>query len=170
MQVHDNRFQESSERWTVLLISCSILWCLLYCYDIPSVVHDDLEEYTGLSKTDFPWFFNALYAAYSLPNLILPLIFGFFSDTNSVCLLIILLATTSCIGQGLFLLGLKVEVPWLSVCSRFIFGIGCESLGVSLSSVLTHVFEGKEVAFALAVSISFARLGMIRYRYHFKRS
>lgn len=151
---HDN------ERWTVLLISCSILWCLSFSYDVPSVLHDSLQEYSGLSEVEFSWYFNSLYAAYSLPNLILPLLFGYYADLKSANVLILSLAVVSCLGQGLLACGILYRVHWLSISSRFIFGVGCESLSVALSSVLTRYFTGKELAFALALSVSSARLGM----------
>lgn len=50
-------------------------------------------------------------------------------------------------------------MPWLAISGRFIFGVGSESMGVAQNAILTHYFEKKEIAFALALNVSFARLG-----------
>jgi MFS family permease len=147
-------------RWKYLTMACTILWSLSYCFDTPAAVHDHLEHDSRLSSTDFPWFFNSLYAAYSLPNLLLPLLFGYLSDSTAVASLIVGLAATSFVGQFFLYTGIKLHSDWLAILGRFVFGVGCESLGVALSSVLTHFFQEKELAFALAVSIASARVGM----------
>ena len=33
-------------------------------------------------------------------------------------------------------------------------------MGVAQNAILTHFFDGKEIAFALALNVSFARFGM----------
>lgn len=48
----------------------------------------------------------------------------------------------------------------MAILGRFTFGVGSESMGVAQNAILTHFFEGKEVAFALALNVSFARFGM----------
>lgn len=57
--------------------------------------------------------------------------------------------------------GVWYKIPWIMIVGRFFFGVGCESLGVAMNAVLTHAFDGKEIAFALALNVSFARLGTI---------
>lgn len=44
---------------------------------------------------------------------------------------------------------------------RSIFGLGGESMSVTQSAIVTKWFKGKELAFALAVNISVARLGNV---------
>jgi MFS family permease len=161
MQMHTPMIAQESARWRYLGLSCLTLWSLSYCYDIPAAIHDHLAAYSGLSATDFPWFFNALYAGYSFPNLILPLFFGFFADSPSLPTIIGVLSVAGCLGQLLFHGGVYYHIHWLAIFGRVVYGIGCESLGVALSSVLTHCFHRHELAFALSVSVSFARIGML---------
>jgi len=125
------------------------------------MVHDRLGDYSGVSKSDFPWFFNSLYSAYSLPNLILPLISGYVFDRTSGILATVALAVIACIGQALLLIGITESLTWASISGRVIFGIGAESMGVAQNAILTHFFNYKEIAFALALNVSVARIGTI---------
>ena len=49
----------------------------------------------------------------------------------------------------------------LLIVGRVFFGIGSESLGVCQSAVIAYWFKGKELSFALGLSLSFARLGSV---------
>lgn len=159
--MQSSNFEHASERWRYLVLSCISLWCFAYCYDIPAAIHDHLAEYSGLSAGDFPWFFNALYAGYSFPNLILPLLFGYYADSpSSLPFVIGFLSFSACLGQFLLYGGVYYHIHWLAIVGRVTFGIGCESLGAAVCSVLFHAFQGHEVAFALAVSVSIGRIGM----------
>ena len=113
-----------------------------------------------MSSTDFSWYFNSLYSAYSLPNLVLPLVFGWFSDRTTGATLLVILSLLAFLGQGLLLIGIWKHFPYVSITGRVLFGVGCESLGVGLSAVVTHYFYRKETAFALASMVSVGRLGM----------
>ena len=163
-----------SDRWRVLALSCVVLCGQCFCYDIPAVVHDHLASFSGVSSADFPWFFNSLYSAYSLPNLVLPLFFGYSVDKRSSSLIVCVLAAITCAGQAcvtagmyycenyiIYFVGITQKMPFLAILGRFIFGVGCESMGVVQNAILTHYFGGKEIAFALALNVSSARLGTI---------
>lgn len=93
-------------RWRILGLSCLVLFGQYFCYDIPAVVHDHLSTYSGVAAQDFPWYFNSLYSAYSLPNLILPLAFGYIVDKSSGSRIVQVLATSTCVGQLLVTLGM----------------------------------------------------------------
>lgn len=88
-----------TDRWRILLLSCIVLLAENFCYDTPAMIHDRLRTYSGLDKEEFPWFFNALYSAYSFPNLIVPLIGGWMMDKVSVPAAITLLSGMSFLGQ-----------------------------------------------------------------------
>ena len=149
---------EAVNRWKILGLCCGAIWSQYYCYDTPASVHDHLSAYSGVHASDFPWFFNALYSAYSLPNFFLPLLFGWVVDKAAGGKMLMVLASLACGGQLLLLVGLLAHNPWTSISGRVLFGIGCESMGVVQTAILTHVFAGKEIAFALALNISCARL------------
>lgn len=96
----------TEDRWRVLFLSCTVLCGQYFCYDIPAVVHDHLSVYSGVPNSDFTWFFNALYSAYSLPNLILPLVFGYSLDKNSHSMIVCILAFVTCTGQAFVTAGM----------------------------------------------------------------
>ena len=104
---------DASLRWRVLGLSCVVLWGQYFCYDIPAVVHDHLAAYSGVASQDYPWYFNSLYSAYSLPNLILPLAFGWILDRSSGSVIILLLASITCIGQLCVSLGMGQSLALL---------------------------------------------------------
>lgn len=153
--------QNAHLRWRVLGLSCAILFGLYYCFDIPAMVHDRLGDFSGLKKVDTPWFFNSLYSAYSLPNLILPLFSGWILDKSSGSIAVLILAIVACIGQAILVAGITTGVAWVSICGRVVFGIGAESMGVAQNAILTHFFPPREIALALAINVSMARIGTI---------
>jgi MFS family permease len=153
--------QNAHLRWRILGLSCAILFGLYYCFDIPAMVHDRLGDYSGLKKNDTPWFFNSLYSAYSLPNLVLPLFSGWILDKSSGSKAVLILAVIACIGQGIVVAGITTGVAWVSICGRVVFGIGAESMGVAQNAILTHFFPPREIALALTINVSMARIGTI---------
>lgn len=155
-----SRMTGHHDRWYVLGMSCLILCGQFFCYDTPASVHDHMLTWYGIPADEFSWFFNALYSAYSLPNLLLPLIFGWLTDQTSSGLTTNLLAVIAFIGQATVLIGVCLRSEWVPIFGRFMFGVGCESLGVSLSTLICQYFHTQEVAFALSLSVSFARFGM----------
>ena len=96
---------QAPDRWRVLLLCCAVLCGQYFCYDTPSVVHDHLASYFAISSSDFSWFFNTLYSAYSFPNLVLPLIFGYTVDRFSSSRVLVALGAVACIGQVCFAAG-----------------------------------------------------------------
>ena len=111
-KMHNMNLHQSS-RWTVLGLSCAVLFGQYFCFDIPSVVHDHLSSYSGVAKDDFPWYFNSLYSAYSLPNLLLPLLFGWVLDTSTGNSIILSLALIACTGQLFVTVGMHDDATIL---------------------------------------------------------
>ena len=105
------------ERWTILALSCVVLFGQSFCYDIPASVHDHLLSYSGLGDDAFPWYFNAMYSAYSLPNLVLPLAFGWVSDKTTACTIIFSLSIVACVGQLILSVGMTAIYP-LDILNR----------------------------------------------------
>ena len=48
---------------------------------------------------------------------------------------------------------------WVMAAGRLVFGIGAESLIVSITTAIAKWFKGKELSFAFGVSLTIARLG-----------
>jgi len=62
-------------RWLVLSLACVVMTGSYYAYDIPSALHQQLQDYMPQSP-HFETQFNLLYTVYSIPNVILPLFGG----------------------------------------------------------------------------------------------
>jgi hypothetical protein len=62
-------------------------------------------------------------------------------------------------GQLVIAMGCSMSSFSIILLGRFLFGLGGESLMVSIVSMLSSWFEGKELAFALGLMLSLSRLG-----------
>jgi hypothetical protein len=53
-----------------------------------------------------------------------------------------------CLGHSLFIFGINLSNFYLIVSGRFLFGIGGESLNISLTTIFIKWFQGNELSFA----------------------
>ena len=147
-------------RWAVLFVSCTITVGNYFCFDIPSVLYGPLQElFEDMNYFDFELNFNMLYIVYSLPNIILPLFGGFLIDQWGHRNMIVTFSVAILCGQAIIAIGCTVKSFSLMLFGRFLFGLGGESLMVSIVSLLSSWFEGKELAFALGLMLSLSRIG-----------
>eukprot|EP00939_MAST-03C_sp_MAST-3C-sp1_P004436 g4436.t1 len=175
------------KRWIVLGLATIVQFGPYYAYDQISPLHDILERYfqndeDGGSRTtsvgssdnstsagqvsqqqedDFELFFNMLYTVYSLPNIFLPLVAGYFVDIVGAAKISIALSIVIMIGQILLTVGLMLESTTWMLIGRTFFGFGGEGLCVAQSAIIAHWFEGKELAFAMGLQLSVARGGSV---------
>lgn len=154
---------DSSLRWKVLVCTCVGLFGQFYCYDNPSALADQIKSHFSHRLTDdeFAYYFNLLYTVYSLPNVILPLAFGYVMDRAGIRISIVCLGGVVFLGSLLVALGVYVGSISMMLFGRFIFGLGGESLQVAQSALLYQMFRGEEVAFALGANLSIARAGSV---------
>lgn len=59
------------------------------------------------------------------------------------------------------MIGAYKKIYWVMLAGRVIFGLGGESMSVAQSAIVSIWFKGKELAFALGVNLSLARLGSV---------
>jgi MFS family permease len=145
-------------RWLILLISGIITLGNYYCFDIPSVLYEPLSQYFE-KTTFFDLRFNLLYILYSIPNILIPLFGGYLTDQWGKRLMIVVFSILILFGQFIVSIGCTLKDFNMILFGRFVFGLGGESLMVSLLALLASWFEGKELAFSLGLMFSFARLG-----------
>lgn len=105
--------------------------------------------------------FSLLYTVYSLPNMILPLLGGILLDSIGVRMGLIFFCAVLTAGQFLFMLGGYAVSYEEMIAGRVVFGMGGESMQVAQSSIISVWFKGKELAFALGLNLSIARLGSV---------
>ncbi|KAJ3067592.1 hypothetical protein HK102_007376, partial [Quaeritorhiza haematococci] len=148
----------SARHWVVLFLSCLVAFGNYYCYDIPAAINVPLQKWLGSDYNHYQWQLNLLYSVYSLPNIFMPLVGGILVDRLGAPIMLLLFATAVCIGQTIFALGVSYKTFFFMVVGRSIFGVGGESLEVAQSRITTDWFQGKGLAFALGLNLSFARI------------
>jgi MFS family permease len=74
---------QSKLRWVILFLNCIMMVGNYYAYDIPAALKTQLDDYMG-NPDDYETYFNLLYTVYSIPNIFLPFLGGFFVDKFGV--------------------------------------------------------------------------------------
>ncbi len=151
---------ESVYRWVILFLTCIMMIGNYYSYDNPAALKTQIDDYMG-NPDDFETLYNLLYTVYSIPNVFLPFVGGYFVDSWGVRICLIIFCVLIFIGQAVFALGLSLKSWPIMYVGRIIFGMGGESLSVGNSALLSAWFEGKELAFAFGLNLSIARLGSV---------
>ena len=93
-----------------------------YCYDLPGALNKPLRERLGLSQEAFVYPLNLLYAVYSVPNTVLPLVGGWLLDRFGVRRILHVLAALVCVGQAVFALGIERASIAVMLVGRLLFG------------------------------------------------
>lgn len=143
-------------RFIALMMMCLLGFGSYFCYDNPAALQDNFKTDLHLSTSQFVW----LYSIYSWPNVVMCFIGGFLLDRvfgirlGTIIYMFILL-----IGQLMFAMGGLLNLFWLMILGRFIFGIGAESLAVAQNNYAVRWFKGKELNMVFGLQLSFARLG-----------
>ncbi|EQC31215.1 hypothetical protein SDRG_11138 [Saprolegnia diclina VS20] len=150
-------------RWLVLVLSCTLMIGNYYCFDNPAALKSQLQQrFNGAFPPDrFEFLFNMLYTLYSIPNIILPFFGGFLVDRLGARLCLLMFATTITLGQIVFAFGCSISQFNVMLLGRILFGLGGESLGVAQSTLVASWFKNKELALALGINLSIARLGSV---------
>lgn len=147
------------------------------CYDNPSATQVAMQQYFAggsgnATSTDddsgasdsFTVDFNNLYSVYSWPNVVLPFFGGYLSDRLGTRLMLLVFLLFITLGQAIFAVGASLPgmAAWYVMwAGRTVFGFGGESLSVAQSALIASWFGGKELAFALGLNLSLARLGSV---------
>ena len=147
-------------RWLVLGMTCIVMTGSYYAYDIPSALHQQLQDYMPPSSS-YETNFNLLYTVYSIPNVILPLFGGNIVDRHGAPYCLTLFASVIFAGAVLLSIGVMNKQWEIMYLGRFVFGLGAESLCVAQSTITSEWFEGREVAFAMGIGLAVSRLGSI---------
>ena len=139
-------------RWIVLVVISLAMFGNYYVYDAVSPIADLLKEQLGFSDRNI----GLLNAIYSVPNVIMVLIGGIVIDRIGVKKATLLFGVLCFLGAAI-----TVATPSLAVMAtgRLVFGIGAESLIVSVTTAIAKWFKGKELSFAFGVNLTIARLG-----------
>jgi MFS family permease len=146
------------QRFVVLFFACLFTFGSYFCFDTPGALGSELEHGSlKLSATEF----NLLYSVYAWPNILLVFLGGFFIDTLGSRPCSVVLSLITLIGQLITTIGIFFKSFKLLLLGRFLFGCGSESLNVCQSTIVSHWFQGSELAMAFGFSLTVSRLGSI---------
>jgi MFS family permease len=139
-------------RWVVLVVISLAMFGNYYVYDAVSPIADLLKAQLGFSDSQI----GLLNAIYSFPNIIMVLIGGIVIDRIGVKKATLLFGILCLAGAAITS---STGVLALMATGRLVFGIGAESLIVSVTTAIAKWFKGKELSFAFGVNLTIARLG-----------
>jgi MFS family permease len=139
-------------RWVVLVFISLAMFGNYYVYDSISPLADVLKAQLHFSDSDI----GLLNAIYSIPNIFMVLIGGIIIDLIGTKKATALFALLCFIGGAMTAAS---PLLWVMAAGRLVFGIGAESLIVSVTTAIAKWFKGKELSFAFGVNLTIARLG-----------
>jgi MFS family permease len=139
-------------RWAVLIVISLAMFGNYYVYDAVSPIADLLKTQLGFSDSNI----GLLNAIYSVPNIIWVLIGGIVIDRIGVKKATLLFGILCLAGAAITS---STGVLAVMATGRLVFGIGAESLIVSVTTAIAKWFKGKELSFAFGVNLTIARLG-----------
>ena len=164
-------------RWTALVLIASMMFFAYMFVDVMSPLKSLLEEKLHWDSATF-----GTYAAseYFLNVFVFFLIFaGIILDKMGIRFTGVLSASLMVLGAAIKLVGVSQWFEGTALCGWLdswwtsfpgsakmaslgfmIFGCGCEMAGTTVSKAIAKWFEGKEMALAMGVEMSIARLGV----------
>lgn len=156
-------------RWIVLIIVAFTMFCGYFITDVMAPLMDMLKEQLGWNAQDYGIFTSA----YGWLNvfLFMLIVAGMILDKIGVKLTGIGACLLMIVGAGLkyyaisdfshfegTVFGLKTQV--FVACIGFaIFGVGAETAGITVTKVIVRWFKGHEMALAMGIQVSVARIG-----------
>ncbi len=139
-------------RWWVLALIAVVIAGNYYTFDVIAPVADLLRRERGFSQSQI----GMLNAVYGLPNIPLSLVGGMLIDRIGPARASLLAAAFCFVGTVLTAWGQPYE---MMVFGRLLFGIGEETLFISLLAGVAQWFHGGRAALAMALFFSMARVG-----------
>jgi MFS family permease len=164
--------ESSTARWTALGIVSFTMFCGYFIADAMSPLKPMLESQLLWDNMDYSIFTSA-YGWFNV--FLLMLIFGgIILDKTGVRFTGFLSTTIMIIGAGLKffaisrffpegmapILGMKAQVIFAAL-GYAIFAVGVETAGITVSRIIVKWFKGKEMALAMGLQVSIARMGTL---------
>jgi MFS family permease len=123
-----------------------------YVYDSIGPVADLLQQQRGFSDSQI----GMLNAIYSLPNIVLLLIGGMLVDRYGAARMMFFTAVICLAGTALTAFSMDY---WNMAGGRLLFGVGAETFNIAATTAVVKYFSGRNLAFAVGVSIAIGRAG-----------
>jgi MFS family permease len=136
----------------VLVLIAVVIAGNYYAWDSIAPVADLLRRQLGFSQSQI----GMLNAIYAVPNIPLSLVGGILIDRIGAARASLIAAAFGFVGTVLTAVG---QPYWVMVTGRLLFGIGEETLFISLLAGVAQWFAGGGAALAMALFFSMARVG-----------
>jgi MFS family permease len=139
-------------RWIVLIFVSLAMFGNYYFYDALSPLADVLQKQLHFSDSDI----GLLNSFYSIAPIATVLIGGFIIDRIGTRKSTLLFGIICLLGS---ILTAATPTFGIMATGRLIFGMGAESLIISVTAALVKWFRGKELSFAFGINLMIARAG-----------
>jgi MFS family permease len=156
-------------RWTALVVVAFTMFAGYYIADVMAPLKGLLENQLSWSSTEYGFFtsaygwFNVFLFFLIIGGIILDKMGVRFTGLGAAMVMVLgtaikywAVSTTSLDGAMLF--GWKAQVM-VAALGYAIFGVGVEVAGITVSKIIIKWFRGRELALAMGLQISIARLG-----------
>lgn len=164
--------ESKTARWTALGIVSFTMFCGYFIADAMSPLKPMLESQLKWDNMDYGIFTSA-YGWFNVFLLML-ILGGIILDKTGVRFTGILSTSIMVIGAGMKffaishffptgmapIFGMKAQVMFAAL-GYAIFAVGVETAGITVSRIIVKWFKGKEMALAMGLQVSFARLGTL---------
>ncbi|MCL2727316.1 MAG: MFS transporter [Bacteroidales bacterium] len=160
-------------RWMILLFVALTMFAVYVVSDVFSPLKTMLEAQNGWNSKEYGLFASA----YSLFNVFLGMLIlgGILLDKKGIrftgliscCLMIVgisfkywAVSNPALIDSTMNIFGTEYKLQVVYAVLGFaVFGVGAEVIGISVSKAIVRWFKGKELALAMGLQLSLARLG-----------
>jgi MFS family permease len=139
-------------RWVVLVCISLAMFGNYYFYDALSPLADVLQKQLHFTDKNI----GLLNSFYSIAPIATVLLGGVIIDRIGTRKATLLFGIICLIGAGITA---SSPIFWVMATGRFVFGMGAESLIVSVTTALAKWFRGKELSFAFGINLTISRFG-----------
>lgn len=160
-------------RWTALFIVAFTMFAGYYLADVMAPLEVLLQKQLNWTSTDYGWFtgaygwFNVFLFFLIFGGIILDKMGVRFTGLFAAAVMVLgaavkywAISTDSLVGQNLTILFWTFPTQvWIAAFGYAIFGVGVEVAGITVSKVIVKWFTGHELALAMGLQLSIARLG-----------
>jgi len=168
-RVRNTLRDSKAARWTALLIVSFTMFAGYYLADVMAPLKGLLENELSWTSTDYG-FFTSAYGWFNV-FLFFLIIGGIILDKMGIRFTGMMSSTVMVVGaaikywavsthslDGMIILGWKSQVM-VAALGYAIFGVGVEVAGITVSKIIVKWFKGHEMALAMGLQISIARMG-----------
>jgi MFS family permease len=158
-----------SARWTALIVVAFTMFAGYYLADVMAPLKGLLENQLSWNSAEYGFFtsaygwFNVFLFFLIIGGIILDKMGVRFTGLGAAIVMVVgtavkywAISTSSLDGAELF--GWKAQVM-VAALGYAIFGVGVEVAGITVSKIIVKWFKGKELALAMGLQLSIARLG-----------